>query len=336
MVYIEGTGIVHGPTTGSLDEMVFSAASAALRDAGCTVNDIDGICLAASDQLDGRAISSMLLAGPAGGYLKDEIKVTEDSSLALAAAAIRVEAGAAHRVLAVSWSPSSESDPNTAVGVNVDPVFARPIGAHPMAHEGMEVGRYCALHRLDPHAFDAVATRMSGRPSLGQSVALPLHEHHIPPATDGAVAVVVTAQPTPVELAGFSWAIDPPSPASRSGDPGALLESVVAAVLRDAGEGGPWVHRVETTDRNVFRLGMVATALGLTTPADVARCLAEGELSQLNPSGGLWTSNPIFAAGLERIAIAAQAIRNGEPGVLCHSSYGVAGQGQFVSALKAA
>jgi hypothetical protein len=49
----------------------------------------------------------------------------------------------------------------------------------------------------------------------------------------------------------------------------------------------------------------------------------------------LRASNPVYAAGLERIAHAALAIRGGAPVAVAHSSYGYAGQGQFVTVLRA-
>ena len=57
------------PTGGaaySLETLIFASASSALSDAGLERGDLDGIVIAASDQVDGRAISSMVTSGPAG------------------------------------------------------------------------------------------------------------------------------------------------------------------------------------------------------------------------------------------------------------------------------
>lgn len=106
---IAGIGVARAGADAAiaLTELVFEAASAALADAGPARAGVDGVCLATSDQLDGRAISSMQLAGPSGAYLKDEIKVGDDGSLAFATAVLRIEAGAGDVVLAVSWTNSS-------------------------------------------------------------------------------------------------------------------------------------------------------------------------------------------------------------------------------------
>jgi hypothetical protein len=84
---------------------------------------------------------------------------------------------------------------------------------------------------------------------------------------------------------------------------------------------------IETTDRTPYRLAMTLAGLGLG-PGTVAP-------ANVNPSGGLRASNPVYAAGLERIAHAALAIRDGAPVAVAHSSYGYAGQGQFVTVLRA-
>ena len=57
-----------------LEEMVFDVASRALKDAGIGREHVGNVTIAGHDELDGRSISSMLLAMPAGAFLKDEIK----------------------------------------------------------------------------------------------------------------------------------------------------------------------------------------------------------------------------------------------------------------------
>ena len=66
-----------------LEEMAYATARAALDDAGVTRRDIDHVTLAASDEIDARGISSMLLAAPSGAYLKDEMRVTDSGLTAL-------------------------------------------------------------------------------------------------------------------------------------------------------------------------------------------------------------------------------------------------------------
>jgi hypothetical protein len=318
MTAVAGIGIARAetPAAESITELVFRAALAALADAGMARADLDGVCLAGSDQLDARAISSMQLAGPAGAYLKDEIKLGDDGSLAFAVAVLRLEAGIDRRVLAVSWTKSSESPPEAALGVNPEPVYARPAGLHPLVAEAAVSAAFLARHDLAAEEFGAGG-------AAGDVVAWPLRAGHLPPPTDAAVALVLTAGPGDVEVAGLAWGTETADPTARR----LLPEAAVAAVAqRAAGEAGvalgPEVV-VETTDRTPFRLAITLTGLGLPRTAAV------------NPSGGLWVSNPIFAAGLERVAHAALAVRAGAPAALAHSSYGYAGQGQLAAVVRA-
>ena len=128
-------------------------------------------------------------------------------------------------------------------------------------------------------------------------------------------------------MAGLAWGTEVADPTTRRLLPEAAVAAVVEKAAGEAGIGvGPGLV-VETTDRTPFRLAM--TLMGLGLPYRPSQCPIS-----VNPSGGLWASNPIFAAGLERVAHAALAVRAGAPAALAHSSYGYAGQGQFATVLR--
>ena len=57
-----------------LEEMVYGTSRRALDGAGVSQRQLDHVTIGACDELDGRPISSMLMAAPAGGYNTDEIK----------------------------------------------------------------------------------------------------------------------------------------------------------------------------------------------------------------------------------------------------------------------
>src|SRR3954471_17078530 len=92
-----------------LEEMVFDTARAALDDAGVERAAIDHVTIAGCDELDGRSISSMLLAAPAGAYLRDEIKCTDSGITGLCLGAMRVASGLFDLGLVVSWNKTSEA-----------------------------------------------------------------------------------------------------------------------------------------------------------------------------------------------------------------------------------
>ena len=327
-VSIQGIGFARCPSPEalSLTELVFEASAAALADAGLGRADIDGVCLAASDQLDGRAISSMQLAGPAGGFLKDEIKVGDDGALAFATAVLRIEAGADRRVLAVSWTKESESPLEAALGVNAEPVYARPAGLHPLVAEAAVTAAF-----LDRAGLPAPAG------AAADFFCWPLRHDDLPSTTDAAVALVLCEGPGPVEVAGLAWGAEVPDPTARRLTPEATVAAVAGRAAAEAGIVIDGSVVIETTDRTPYRLAMTLAGLGLDAPGGPGVTPGAGGETppNVNPSGGLRASNPVYAAGLERVAHAALAIRAGAPVAVAHSSYGYAGQGQFVTILRA-
>lgn len=336
MPYIAGIGF-HRPDSVdvSLEELVFGAAAAALQDAELSRDDIDGVCLAASDQLDGRAISSMHLAGPSGARMRDEIKIADDGAVGLAAAVLRIEAGVSRRVLVVSWTKPDASCLDAALGVNPEPTYARPTGLHPWVGEALATSLFLTSSGMRADVADELACRLAGgAPSEFESwLAYPLKRRHVPPATQGAVAVLVTADPSPVSVAGMAWGADAAAPTERPGPLGSL--PAIARSAYDEAGFQPSVHSgAETTDRSTFRLCMSAVGLGLCDGTSIGEAVIKGTLAGVNKSGGLWRSNPVFAAGLECVARAAERVRSGERAVIAHSSYGYAGQGNLVAVLR--
>ncbi|MGH8993304.1 MAG: hypothetical protein ACRDZ7_17485, partial [Acidimicrobiia bacterium] len=213
MVHVAGAAIVSPEAGASLEELVFEAAAAALTDAGLTRADIDGVCLAASDQLDGRVISSMHLAGPAGGYLRDEIKVADDGSGAFATAVLRLEAGASRRVLAVTWGKREGTEPAEAEAPNPSPLYERELGLHPLVAEALVAQTFAHRHAIPLTRFDDLAARLHrGRARDDGVISTPLRRHHLAPQADAAVALVLTSDPAPVEVAGLAWGADSADP----------------------------------------------------------------------------------------------------------------------------
>lgn len=342
--YVAGAGCAQASDSRaeSLEGLVFRAAAEALAEAGVARDDLDSLTLAASDQLDGRAISSMLLAAPAGGYLVDEIRCTEDGAIALATAAQRVRAGVSKWALAVSWTKSSESPVLAALGVNAEPILTKPAGLHPLAMEALEVQRFLHSSGASAGDFDELARQrraLAGEPAgdFGDTpLAIPIKAGHLPPPSDAAVAILLTSEPRRVRLDGFTHGVEHPVPVARAGAQGTLLREKAAEAYRNADLARPAACSVvETTDRNVFRLAMNVAGLGLTEDGDVSARLLDGGLSQVNKDGGLWRSNPVAAAGLQVTERAYRRLQ--EPGevAICHSSYGMAGNGQAVWVMKA-
>jgi len=81
----------------------------------------------------------------------------------------------------------------------------------------------------------------------------------------------------------------------------------------------------------VFRRGLVAR-----DPAEIAATLGlDGATTNINPSGGALCGNPMFAAGLARIGLAARAVMSGRAGrALGHATSGPALQQNLVCVLS--
>jgi acetyl-CoA acetyltransferase len=323
-----------------LESLVFEAASGALADAGRRRSQVDGVCLAASDQLDGRPISSMQLAGPAGGFLKSEVKVGHDGIEALIAAALSIEAGVHETVLAVSWTKASESDWLRATALQSNPLYERQVGLHPLAAEGMLAGRFGARYGVDSAAAERLAAACRERAGAAAAedapLCWPLRGSLVPRPTDGAVALLLSRDEGDVEVAGLAFGAHDPRPSERR-DPVAATAALAERAYAEAGGVDPRRTVIETTDRNAFRFWMSAIGLGFCAPGDDLAVQLAGEAGQrLNPGGGLWASNPVYAAGLQCVAGAVGALRGGAGEAIAHSSFGLCGNGDAVVVLRRA
>src|SRR6516165_1853219 len=111
-----------------LEELAQDVARAGLDDAGLRRDQLDSVVLGASDELDGRPISSMLMTAPAGGYLLDEIRVTGSGAVALALAVARLLSGDFDLTLVSSWCKPSKTDVSTVANSRWEPFYHRDIG----------------------------------------------------------------------------------------------------------------------------------------------------------------------------------------------------------------
>ena len=93
----------------SLEELLYDVAQQALRDAGMTIEDIDGIVVASNDQYDGRAISVMAASGSVGGVDRDILSTPSAGEHAFVMGTLRVASGQYETQLVLSWSPTEAS-----------------------------------------------------------------------------------------------------------------------------------------------------------------------------------------------------------------------------------
>ena len=332
-----------------LEEMAYATARAALDDAGITRAEIDHVTLAASDEIDARGITSMLLAAPSGAYLKDEMRVTDSGLTGLHLGAMRAGSGDLQLGLVVSWNQSSLGPLEDIARMRGEPFFLRPIGLNFAIADGLQAGAMRDRHgiveadvaervrmRMQAAATNPRAVRrpMPSLAEIGQSplVAHPLRSAHRAPVTDGAVAMVLAsgdwtrAHPGKrplARIAGAAWTVDRYQlDGDRLADT-ALFDAALQDVLTRAGAD------------NIDALDLVEIE-AQSAWADVAltKALGAGSRVAMSPSGGAWAQNPYFCTGLVNAAEAALQVSGragphqvkGAKRALAHGSSGFAQQ----------
>lgn len=348
----------------ALADIIFEASAKALEDAQLKINDIESVTLAAHDMVDGRAITTMLTAPPAGAYLKDEIRVAEDGAFAAALACLRILSGDFSTSLVVSWSKCSECAKGTlhkVANLSYDPFFYRPFALNDVTSYAIQAQRYMSRHNITEaqaaqvvvknrvNALNNELAHLQSRVTVddvmnSKPVSLPLKTLDLPPWSDGACALVLASEDVARRskrpcawVTGLGWAND----TYYSGDKDlAELESLSLAAsqaYKMAGISNPSkdIDVAEIHDITSFHELMEYEALAFCPKGmagkylDSGATVIDGDLP-VNPSGGCLSSNPYTAVGLIRVAEAALQImgRAGNhqvPGVKTALAHGISG-----------
>lgn len=337
-----------------LEEMVFDTAKAALDNAGIDRQELDHITIAASDELDGRSISSMLLAAPAGGYLKDEIKTTDSGLIGLCLEALRIESGRFHLGLVSSWNKTSKAQFEDVMRMRCEPFYTRPIGLNMSIADGLfaqSVSHCYGISESDVNVAVQASYRRAREnergmratvPSLGEIaaspyVSVPLRKLQQAPVTDGGVSMVVCSSTwlskhpdrTPMaRLSGLAWRIDDYQLGAKrlsalQGFTETFGKAVSMGGLRDLNE----LDLVELDSQTAFHDVVYRNVLDLP------------DTCQVSPSGGPFAQNPYFCTGLVNAAEAvlqvagrAGAVQvDGAKRAAAHGCHGFAQQGNAVA-----
>lgn len=339
------------------EELAFETVRAALRDAQVERTDLDHVTLATSDEMDGRSISSMLMAMPGGAYLKDELRVTDSGLTGLVMGTLRVASGRFHLGVAVSWSHTSQIDVDDLTRMRAEPFALRPIGLNGVIADGLYAG--AVQHRLglqEGAVAGRVATRRQqaarnpralARPAATDAegdtpLAWPLRRGHCAPASDGCVAFV---------LASGAWLARHPQhrPLARI----AAVASAIDSYRLDGDRLGGLALFDRTLDEVLQRSGRAADAaidvIEIEAPTawhDLAmeHHLAGRRIGAISPSGGVWAQNPLFCSGLVNAAEAVLQVAGRAGGVqvpgaryaVAHGGHGYAQQAHVFAAFEGA
>ncbi len=309
---------------------------------GLTKADIGFWCSGSSDYLAGRAFSFVQAVDAIGAVPPAmESHVEMDAAWALYEAWVKVLTGEAEIALAYGFGKSSGAQLRRVLALQLDPYLVAPLWpdsvsvAALQARLGLDAGRWAEKDMAAVAARSRSAARANPRAQVSGEVfvsellarpyvAEPLRAHDCAPVGDGAAVVLLACAARarelcarPAWITGFAHRIDSGSLGARD------LLAVPSATGAASTAGIDGVEVAELHAPFTHQEILLREALGL------------GDGVQVNPSGGALCGNPMFAAGLARIGMAAQAVMAGRAGrALGHATSGPALQQNLVCVLS--
>jgi acetyl-CoA acetyltransferase len=323
-------------------EMLVPIFAEVLAAAGLTKADIGFWCSGSSDYLAGRAFSFVQAVDAIGAVPPAmESHVEMDAAWALYEAWVKVLTGEAEIALAYGFGKSSGAQLRRVLALQLDPYLVAPLWpdsvsiAALQARLGLDAGRWtekdmaevaarsrsAAVSNPEAQVSGSVAvSELLGRPYVAE----PLRAHDCAPVGDGAAVVVIASASRardlcarPAWISGFAHRIDSGSLGARD----LLAVPSASGAALTAGIDGVEVAELHAPFSHQEIL--LREALGL------------GDGVQVNPSGGALCGNPMFAAGLARIGMAARSVMTGGAGrALGHATSGPALQQNLVCVLS--
>jgi acetyl-CoA acetyltransferase len=351
---------VRGDVTTSGVEMLVPIFAEVFGATGLTKADIGFWCSGSSDYLAGRAFSFVQAVDAIGAVPPTmESHVEMDAAWALYEAWVKILAGEAEIALAYGFGKSSGAQLRRVLALQLDPYLLAPLWpdsvsiAALQARLGLDAGlwtekdmaavaaRSRAAARSNPQAQvsgDVTVEDLLGRPYVAE----PLRAHDCAPVGDGAAVVIIASASRardlcerPAWITGFGHRIDSGVLGARDllavpSATAARLACAAAAAARAAGANGhgaagasDGIDVAELHAPFSHQEILLREALGLGDGVDV------------NPSGGALCGNPMFAAGLARIGMAAHAVMSGRAGrALGHATSGPALQQNLVCVME--
>lgn len=312
--------IVADSISQSLEEILYDTAQAALRDAHLTIDDIDGIVVAANDQLDGRAISVMAASGSVGGVDRDILSTPSASEHAFVMGVMRVASGQYRTHLVVAWSPTEAHSIPEVDRLGADPYYHRRLPLDELASFSLQAS---ALSGKVPEIADIAAAFDRARGAAGPHDAkrsMIANGMTSPPVT-GAVAMVLADADYIAEkeassvawLKGMGWATEPGFLGDRDLSSAPALEAARDHAYGEAGITSPRdaFDVVEIADPTPYQALIALDALGISKRDEWAKDLAAGAFGggRFNPSGGARAANTVYCTGLRNIAEVADQVR---------------------------
>jgi acetyl-CoA acetyltransferase len=339
-------GVREDATTSGV-EMLVPIFAEVFGATGLTKADIGFWCSGSSDYLAGRAFSFVSAVDAIGAVPPTmESHVEMDGAWALYEAWAKVLTGEAEIALAYGFGKSSGAELRRLLALQLDPYLLAPLWpdsvsiAALQARLGLQAGRWTEKDMAEVAARSRAAALANPRAQVSGEVtaddllarpyvAEPLRAHDCAPVGDGAAVVIMASAERardlcarPAWITGFAHRIDSGSLGARD----LLAVPSAAAAARAAGADGVEIAPVEVAELHApftHQEILLREELGL------------GDGVAVNPSGGALCGNPMFAAGLARIGMAAQAVMSGQAQrALGHATSGPALQQNLVCVLS--
>jgi acetyl-CoA acetyltransferase len=367
-------GVREDATTSGV-EMLVPIFAEVFGATGLTKADIGFWCSGSCDYLAGRAFSFVSAVDAIGAVPPAmESHVEMDGAWALYEAWVKVLTGEAEIALAYGFGKSSGAELRRVLALQLDPYLLAPLWpdsvsvAALQARLGIEAGRWTEKDMAEVAARSRAAALANPRAQVSGEVAVsellgrpyvaePLRAHDCPPVGDGAAVVIIASAARardlcarPAWITGFAHRIDSGSLGARD----LLAVPSATGAARAAGVAGAGRAEVVPIDVAPAEVAPAEVAPAEVAPAEVApvevaelhapfthqeillrEALGLGDGVAVNPSGGALCGNPMFAAGLARIGMAAQAVMSGQAGrALGHATSGPALQQNLVCVLE--
>jgi hypothetical protein len=316
----------------SLGDFIYRGVRAAVADSGVDMRQIESVVLASHDLIDGRSLSSMVTAPPAGAYLRDEIRLSEDGLAALSLAAARIEAGEVDYSIVAAWGRSSEGDYRHVSRASMDPGFTQPFGVDELLVSAMRMTAWLQRHpggasgRAAASAARSESARRNdraiGRATRPFELSFPLQPGEGPALADVVVAVILGRAPTGIRIAGIGHGTDQPAIGDRDLPALRSLRDAASIAAASAGIAGDAFDLYELDGMTLGDEAMALEAVGLA-PAGGGLAVRGGD-ARANPSGGSAAAWAYPVNGLLRFAEA------------CHQLRGTAGAVQLAASPRTA
>ena len=318
----------------SYKELMYEAAAQAYKEAGIDPRrDVDSFVTVAEDYNEGTSIFDEYVPDQLGALHRPVQTIAGEGIHGLAAAVMQILTGKFNVVVVEGHSKASNIITLPyVVAFAFDPVFNRPLAAHPYYVAGMEMMRYLAETGTTHRECACVAAKNRNNALLNplagygahvsaddvlasEPVAEPLTRLECAGHSDGSIAFVLASgetaralTDTPVWVRGVGWANDTFWMESRPWGEARYAHNAAQMAYRTAGIKSPRaeIDFAEVDDTFAYKELQHLEALGLCPPGAAGEWIAAGgaELSgefPVNPSGGaLGEGHLLDATGLAR------------------------------------